>query len=143
MDRAEELALAAQVGSSAATVTLGYVVARFAYRLSEQNFGGGGILLQGGFELNATPLFAVVAALALATFFQVLLSEQIPKIFGSQRAEGLLVRVALRPLQLLALLLRPFLWVLGSLVGRLARAVRLSPPVFIPWSIPRRKSGSW
>ena len=127
LDRAEELALAAQVGSSAATVTLGYIVARFAYRLSEQTFGGGSILLRGGVELNATPVFAVIAALALATFFQVLLSEQIPKIVGSQHAETLLVRVALRPLQLLALLLRPFLWVLGYLVGGLARVVRLSP----------------
>jgi CBS domain containing-hemolysin-like protein len=123
LERAEELALTAQIGSSAASVGLGMVLAVWLHGVTLTLGGAGpGIGLAGMLVLAG-----VLAALVHAS-----LGVQIPKILGIQRAEWVAVRLAVRPLVLLTTLLRPVHWLISHLVAAIARLFRLQAAGFHP-----------
>ncbi len=131
-DRTDELALAAQLGRSAASVLLGWLAAlavRDAYDA-----------LPPGAEphLLGVPLpRAAAAALAVAgvVVLHALVGEQLPKLLGSGRAERV-ARLTLGPLRAFGLLLRPLTWPLARLVPAVLRPFGISagfhPMVYTP-----------
>ncbi|HEX2189413.1 MAG TPA: hemolysin family protein [Longimicrobiaceae bacterium] len=128
LGRADELALAAQLGRSAASVLLGYLAA-LAVRDA-----------WAGFPPGAAPLpypwaAAVVAAVVL---LHALLGEQLPKLLAGGRAERV-ARLTLGPLRAWGLMLRPLTWPLARLLPAVLRRLGVSagfhPLVYTPEEI--------
>lgn len=115
--RADELVLAAQLGSSAASLLLGYVIAVAASHWIPRVLP----------NVGAPRVLAATLALALAASLHVVVGKQIPKLLAVQRAEQLATRVTIGPLRIFALLIRPVTWLLSSGVTGLARATGLAP----------------
>jgi CBS domain containing-hemolysin-like protein len=69
--------------------------------------------------------FAVVIAFAAITFLHIVLGELMPKMFALERAEGLALLVA-RPLELFALVFRPFIFIFNQTGQRLGRLFGLN-----------------
>ncbi|MEW5929929.1 MAG: hemolysin family protein [Gemmatimonadota bacterium] len=116
-DRTDELALAAQLGRSAASVLLGWLAAHAVRDAYTALPPGAGVRFLG------LPLpYAGAAALALAAvvLLHVVVGEQVPKLLGAGRAERT-ARITLGPLRALGLLLRPVTWPLARLVPVLLR----------------------
>ncbi|HEX2094680.1 MAG TPA: hemolysin family protein [Longimicrobiaceae bacterium] len=99
-DRTDELALAAQIGRSAASILLGYVAV-------------------------TTYPAALVPALAAVALLHALLGEQLPKALATGRAERVAARV-LGPLRVWAILLRPVTWPVSRLLQWGLRTTRVS-----------------
>jgi CBS domain containing-hemolysin-like protein len=116
LDRAEELALVAQVFSSAATLALGYAVTWL------------GLALLGAGPLGVTG--AVALALAVALPVQVVLGEQIPKRLGAYHWGWVSAWLPSRVLLLLATLLRPLTWVLRGVLGAAVRRLGVYTSAF-------------
>jgi CBS domain containing-hemolysin-like protein len=117
----EELLLMAQLGRGAATLLLGYAVARHSLRLL-----GAGPLGEAG---------AVAAALALAALAHTVLAAQLPKQLGVHLAARPTASALLLPLAVATLALRPLAWVLLGTVHLLGRVVGMRGPagfVFAP-----------
>ena len=82
-------------------------------------------LISGYFEFLPRELAFVIAFLIL-TYLSVALGELIPKAFALQRAEAIAVVLAW-PLDLLARVLHPIVWVLQLTADTLLRLVRVEP----------------
>ena len=117
LPRADELVLAAQLGSSASSLLLGYVIAVAAGHWIPRVLP----------HVGAPRLVAATLALAFAASLHVVVGKQLPKLLAVQRSERLATRVTIGPLRVWAFLVRPFTWLLSSGVGGLARGFGLSP----------------
>jgi len=117
--RSDELALAAQLGSTVSTLLLGAVLAhRVWYGLGSAHFAWlAGVAIPRGVGIALMLAVVVVAHLVLG--------EQIPRVLGIQRAEWLYTRLAAWPLRALTILLWPLLRVLERLNRSLARSMGL------------------
>lgn len=115
--RADELVLAAQLGSSAASLLLGYVIAVAASHWIPRVLP----------IVGAPRVLAATLALAVAASLHVVAGKQLPKLLAVQRAEQLATRVTMGPLRVFALLVRPFTWMLSGVVVGLARIWGLAP----------------
>ena len=118
LERVDEVSLVAQVGSSLATLLLGYLI---GYTLA----------LGAGWSAVAGTL-AMVLAVAGVALVHAVLAQQLPKLLGFQRAVQIGSYWVLTPLNLLATLLRPFTFLLMPLLRGLARAARLGSPALHP-----------
>ncbi|HEV2149051.1 MAG TPA: hemolysin family protein [Longimicrobiaceae bacterium] len=121
-DRIDELALAAQLVRSAASVLLGYLAAL--------------ALRDAPWLAGALPDGAVAAlALGAAVLLHATLGEQVPKLLAGGRAAAV-ARLTLGPLRLFGLLLRPLTWPLARLVPAALRPFGVSggfhPLVYTP-----------
>jgi putative hemolysin len=129
LDHAYELSLAAQFGSSAATLLLGYLVAELGLQVlaasvtTQPSLGG---------SWSWPALAAVAVAILVATIVHVVIGEQIPKLLGVQRAGWIATRVTVGPLRLFALLFFPLTWTLSRVVSGVSRLLRLSAPGLYP-----------
>jgi putative hemolysin len=112
------LLLTAQVGSSVCTLLLGYVVAR----LSLEWVGQGPLTRMG----------ALLLAFGVTAMLHAGISSHVPKLIGIHRAGVGLARVAIPPLRLLHLLLRPVTWPLSKLVAAVAGIFGVRSPGFEP-----------
>ncbi len=99
LDRADELALVSQAGSTLCTLLLGTVAVLWA-------LGSGGIDLLPGIGDG----WRVFIALAVIVLIHLVVGTHLPKVIAIQRSEWLARRLTLRPLRLMALLLRPITW---------------------------------
>jgi putative hemolysin len=126
LDRPEPLALTAQLGSSAMALLGGFVAARAGLSLIAPLVGDAGTATLLVWTWALQPVLAVAIAIALAACVHVVISEQIPKIIGIQRAEWVATRITIPPLRFLALLLRPLVWLLSRLVAALTRMLGLT-----------------
>jgi CBS domain containing-hemolysin-like protein len=122
---ADQLALVAQLGSSAASLLLGYVVTSALIPWFIH-----GISLPGGAGL--APWAAAVVALTLVACAHLVLAEQVPKIVGTHRAEFVAIRLALPVLEFLSWPLRPVIWALSSAVRGVVRLVGIAAPGYHP-----------
>jgi CBS domain containing-hemolysin-like protein len=131
-DRTDELALAAQLGRSAASVLLGWLAA-LAVRGAYDALPPGAEPRPMGVPLP----HAAAAALAVAgvVVLHALVGEQLPKLLGAGRAERV-ARLTLGPLRAFGLLLRPLTWPLARLVPAVLRPFGISagfhPMVYTP-----------
>jgi putative hemolysin len=121
-DRTDELALAAQLGRSAASVLLGYLAAL--------------ALRDAAWAVRALPEGAATAlALAAAVLLHATVGEQVPKLLAGGRAAAV-ARLTLGPLRLFGLLLRPLTWPLARLVPAVLRPLGVTggfhPLVYTP-----------
>jgi CBS domain containing-hemolysin-like protein len=132
LNRAEELALAAQIGSSGSTLLLGYLIAEVAYGMLSQVGASGLSLPIAGWRIGIAPVAVIVSAIILATVVHAVIAEQVPKILGIQRAEWIATRVTTRPLQFVALLLRPVTWLLTRVIRAVARLFSVTSTGFHP-----------
>ncbi len=130
--RAEELALVAQIGSSASALGLGFLAAHAGQRLLTALVPDAGALVLWEWRFDGSLLLAALLAVAVVTLVHVVFGEQIPKIIGIQRAEWVVTRLAMRPLRFLAILLSPLLWLLSRTVGAVGRLFGLSSAGFHP-----------
>lgn len=94
---AEELALAAQLGRSTASLGLGYVVALFLTR--------------------SYPLAGVIVGAGIAIIAHGLIGNQFPRIAASRRAERF-ARLTLPSLRLFSFIIRPLTWPMSWLLLR-------------------------
>jgi putative hemolysin len=106
----EDLSLAAQLGSSATALVLGYLAAQYALSILTR----------------VPPAVAVLIGLLVATLLHLVVGEQIPRLLGSQRAAWFGSGPALLPLRVLSLLLRPLIAVLSSALEAISRSLQLS-----------------
>ncbi len=131
-DRTDELALAAQLGRSTASVLLGWLAAQ-AVRDTYAPLPPGAAPRFLGVALP----YAAAAALAVAgvVLLHALVGEQLPKLLGAGRAERV-ARLTLGPLRAVGLLLRPLTWPLARLVPAVLRPFGISagfhPMVYTP-----------
>jgi CBS domain containing-hemolysin-like protein len=116
VERAEELALVAQVFSSGATLALGFVVSWLGQAL----LGPGPLSMAG----------AVALALAVALPVQVVLGEQIPKLVGAHHCSWVNTWLPSRVLLSLALVLRPLTWSLRLVLSAAVRRLGVHPGAF-------------
>jgi CBS domain containing-hemolysin-like protein len=122
---ADQLALVAQLGSSAASLLLGYVVTRALIPWFDP-----GIVLPGG--IPVAPWVAAVVAIALVACLHLVIAEQVPKIVGTHRAEWVAVRLALPVLEFLSWPLRPVIWMLSRAVRGLVKLMGITAPGYHP-----------
>lgn len=106
------LALAAQVGRSAASLSLGYVAVRAGDPLFAAALDGTGL-----FGRVAAAYAAATLTILLIVVLHVVLGEQVPKLIAISGSQGFVSRVTLPPLRAFALVLTPLLWLLDRLVG--------------------------
>jgi len=134
-DRTDELALAAQLGRSAASVLLGYLVALAVRDAYASLPAGAGPSL---FGVAVSRTTATAAALVGVVILHALVGEQVPKLLAGGRAEGV-ARLTLGPLRAFGLLLRPLTWPLARLVPALLRPFGVTggfhPLVYTPEEI--------
>ncbi|HET7273841.1 MAG TPA: hemolysin family protein [Longimicrobiaceae bacterium] len=114
-----ELSLAAQLGSTATTLALGFIIGHTAI----ESLGAVGGLPAQLVEPLRIP--AVIVAVVLACALHVLLGEQVPKLVGMQKAEWFLTRIALRPLRVFAVIVLPLTWILAAALRRVAKLFNL------------------
>lgn len=112
------LLLTAQLGSTVATLLIGFIVAR--------------VTLEGTLPGSATRLGALTAAFAVTAILHAGLSAQVPKLVGIHRASPRLVRVVVPPLRAIDLLLRPVTWPLSRLVQAVAGLFGVRNPGYQP-----------
>jgi CBS domain containing-hemolysin-like protein len=129
LDRPEELALVAQLGSSASALTIGLVTAHIALAAPWLN---GVATVSPGWQWLFAPAISVAVAVIVVACVHVIICEQIPKIIGIQRAEWVAGRLTTRPLQLMAILLAPLVWLLSRVVTLLSRTAGLTRTGFHP-----------
>lgn len=115
--RADELVLAAQLGSSAASLLLGYVIAVAASHWIPRVLP----------NVGAPRVLAATLALAIAAALHVVVGKQLPKMLAVQRADQLATGVTIGPLRIFAMMIRPITWMLSSGVEGLARISGLVP----------------
>jgi putative hemolysin len=118
LERVDEVALVAQLGSSVTTLLLGWLV--------------GTMLLRSAPFLGLPPAGALALGMVLAAVLHALFAQQLPKLLGSQRAVQIGSYWVLTPLNTLALLLRPLTFVLMPVLGASARLARLDAPTLHP-----------
>jgi len=109
-DRAEELSLAAQLGSSGSVLLLGYLAAGLAVTTFPR--------------LPAA--LAVLLGLLTTALVYLVLGQQIPRLLGSQRAAWVGAPAVLLPLWLASLVARPLIALLSVILESLARRLQLS-----------------
>lgn len=112
------LLLTAQLGSTVATLLLGFTLARASFEWMEQ-----GVLARVG---------GLVVAFVVAVLLHAGFSAQVPKLVGINRAGPGLARWVLPPLQLLDVLLKPLGWPLSKLVNALAGVFGVRSTAFHP-----------
>jgi CBS domain containing-hemolysin-like protein len=117
--KSDELALAAQLGSTAATLLLGALLAHLVW------FGLGNAELAWLGGLFVPRWVGVVLVLATVVVAHLVLGEQIPRVLGIQRAEWLYTHLAAWPLRAIRILFWPLLAALKPLNRSLARAMGL------------------
>jgi putative hemolysin len=128
LERAEELALTAQIGSSASSVGVGIVLAVWLRELMPP---GVSFAFQ-GLALGLTFVGAMLVVGVITALLHASLAVQVPKILGIRRAEWVAVRLAVRPLAMLTLALRPANWFLSRVVSSLSRLFGLQAVGFHP-----------
>jgi putative hemolysin len=129
LDRPEELALVAQLGSSASALFIGVLTANAARTAPWLQ---GMLSLPAGWDWVLAPAVTIAVAVLVVAAVHVIVCEQIPKILGIHRAEWVAARMTTRPLQLLALLLRPLVWALSHVVTLVARLLGVGTTGFHP-----------
>jgi putative hemolysin len=132
LNRPEPLALAAQFGSSATALLIGFVAARLGLLLVSPWIGDAGTATFFVWQWALQPVLAVAVAIAIATSLHVVFCEQIPKILGIQRAEWVATRLTTQPLRYVALVFYPLIWVLSRLVAVISRSLGVNPAGFHP-----------
>jgi putative hemolysin len=119
--RANELVLFAQLGSTLATLMLGYLVATLVWAADDV----------GSAPSWLTREMKTALVLIFVAFGHVILGEQIPRMLGSQRASWIMAR-AVRPVfSWLAIPFRVLTWPLARLTNLLARGMGLRPGAFV------------
>ncbi|HET6765468.1 MAG TPA: hemolysin family protein [Longimicrobiaceae bacterium] len=121
LERLEELAFASQIARSAATLLLGWVVARASRDWLVPLWGAGSSVVVGGIPIGSAETVATALGLTVAVLLHASLAQQLPKLLAIHRAEWIATRVALAPLQALAFVLRPLVRVLSAMVRGLLR----------------------
>lgn len=118
LDSPGSLLLTAQLGSSFATLMIGFLLARAALAWP----------LDG--PLSRAGMTAI--ALGVAVVLHATVAAQVPKLIGINHAGMPLVRVLLPPLRLLDLLLKPVGWPAQATASGLARLLGVQRPGFEP-----------
>ncbi len=111
LDRLEELAFAAQLGRSAASVTLGVLAVSLGRSWLLPRLGTGNVTVL-GLSVGPAQTVATVTAVAAVALLHATLGQQVPKLVAIHRAEWIAARLAVGPLAVLALVLKPLSWVL-------------------------------
>jgi CBS domain containing-hemolysin-like protein len=110
-----------QLGITLASLALGWIgeptIAHLLEPLAAQIASEG----TAGYIAHTT---AIVIAFSIITFLHILLGELFPKMFALERAEQV-APIAARPLELIAKIFSPVLWILNKVSGFLARLVGL------------------
>ena len=114
--RPDEVLLLAQLGRSISTLGLGYAFARFGLAASGTSYQPAAIFL----------------ALAIGAMLHAVLSSQVPKLVGINHPGGRIAEFVVAPLRILALLLRPIVWPLATLVRLISRVVGMREPSLQP-----------
>ena len=113
-ERAEELSLAAQLGSVVCILLTGVVAARLS------------LVIVDGLVAAA----ALLVGIAVAALVYLVVGQQIPRLLGAQRPTWVANPAALLPLRVLALLLRPLILPLSLVLSKTADALGLSRSAF-------------
>jgi putative hemolysin len=132
LDRLEELAFAAQLARSAATIALGYHAVVMGRALLLPLWGPGVTVRVLGVPVGPADAVAAAAAMVLVILLHATLGQQVPKVLAVHRAEWITAHVSIPPLRLLALVLRPVLWPLQLLVRAILRAFGVTSSAFHP-----------
>jgi CBS domain containing-hemolysin-like protein len=132
LERLEELAFAAQIGRSAATLMLGWVAARAARAWLVPVWGAGSTVSIAGISIGHAETVATFCGLLAAVFLHATLAQQLPKLLAIHRAEWIVTRLAVGPLEAMTFVLRPVVRVLGALVRGLMRLFGVSSSGFHP-----------
>jgi putative hemolysin len=123
LDRPEELALVAQLGSSASALSIGVLTAHLTLRAPWLNLTLG---IPPQWQWLLAPAVSVAVAVLVVSCVHVVVCEQLPKILGIQRAEWVAGRLTTRPLQFLATVLAPIVWLMSAVVTLVSRGVGLT-----------------
>jgi CBS domain containing-hemolysin-like protein len=118
LERVDEVSLVAQIGSSVTTLLLGYLV--------------GTVFATLGPLVRLDQVWSVALGIALVALIHALLAQQLPKLLGFQRAVQIGSYWVLTPLNTLALLLRPLIFLLMPVLRALVRLTRLHSPALHP-----------
>ena len=118
LDSPGSLLLTAQLGSSAVTLMIGYLLATAALAWPLDS------------PLSRVGLVAI--AMGVAVVLHATVGAQVPKLIGINRGGMALVRVLLPPLRLLDLLLKPVVWPAQAAAIGLARLFGVERPSFEP-----------
>jgi putative hemolysin len=132
LDRLEELAFAAQLARSAATIALGYHAVVMGRALLLPLWGAGSTVRLLGVDVGPADAVAAAAAMVLVILLHATLGQQVPKVLAVHRAEWITAHVSIPPLRLLSLVLRPVLWPLQLLVRAILRLFGVSSGAFHP-----------
>jgi CBS domain containing-hemolysin-like protein len=120
----------AQVGITAASLSLGWIAQPFLAHALDRFFGlfTGTPASEGGASTVAHVFAAVSLAVALVviTFVHVVVGEQMPKLLALQFSEKLALFL-IHPMRFFMALFRPLVWVLNEATSRLLGAFGLKP----------------
>jgi len=105
--RTDELVLAAQLGRSASSLLLGFLLADAALRMAGPGAPSGG---------------GIAVALAVTAVLHAVVGEHVPRALAARRP-GWVPRAVRAPLRLFALLVRPLAWPLARIAGGVVRWV--------------------
>jgi CBS domain containing-hemolysin-like protein len=130
LDGLENLAFAAQVGRSLASVLLGWCALRVARGWLVPAWGPRAVVA--GIDLGPSPLIAAVVALVAAALLHATLGQQVPKLVAVNRAEWIASRVSVPVLGALRVVLSPVLAVLNVVVRVVLRVVGVDSASFQP-----------
>jgi CBS domain containing-hemolysin-like protein len=132
LERMEDLAFAAQIGRSAATLMLGWVATRAAREWLVPLWGAGRAVTVAGLPIGRAETVATALGLIATVLLHASLAQQLPKLLAIHRAEWIATRVAIGPLEALGLLLRPLVRVMGAAVRGLLRLFGVTSTGFHP-----------
>ena len=132
LERLDELAFASQIARSAATLLLGWVVARASREWLVPYWGAGAQVTVGGVPVASAETVATALGLGVAVLLHASLAQQLPKLLAIHRAEWIATHLALAPLRALSILLRPLVKVLGWIVHGLLRVAGVDSTGFHP-----------
>jgi len=125
----------AQIGITAASLSLGWIAEPFLAHGLERFFGfftgarpagPGGSGMPAGATAHVFAVLSLAVALVLITFVHTVVGEQMPKLLALQFSEKMALYL-IRPMRFFMALFRPLVWVLNEATSRLLRAFGLKP----------------
>lgn len=113
-DEADEISIVAQLISIGSVLLLGHLSALYAIRHLPR----------------LDPIAAGAIGIAAAGLVHLVIGQQIPRLFGAQRATWVARPAVLLPLRILGFLLRPLVLLLSFLIDALSKSLHLSRSAF-------------
>lgn len=131
LERLEELVFAAQVARSLASVALGYQAILLARAYLAPLFTPGPVRLF-GVELGSPMAVSIFIALFFVSLLHATVGQQVPKLVAVHRAEWITAHMAVAPLHLLSIVLKPITWPLDFVVHGVVRLFGVRSTGFHP-----------